>query len=192
MSDKVKSLAITYAAMYIDNEFFCIADAIEAAINNAIQHQQSLIDAKDAEIERLADSERYAWKNAHEINKQMVEQGAEIERLKPLAEIGAKWNINSSLEAWFPYSAEQIQRLTKERDDALKEINRIAEKVGVCGAGKCSADMWADPPRDCSAPDCLDIDKGIEQLNSRLEVQRVNIEALQDDTITGSLSGIVI
>lgn len=50
---------------------------------------------------------------------------AEIERLKSrLASLPADWNTDSSLETWFPYSAEEIERL---RNDVAQLRARVAE-----------------------------------------------------------------
>lgn len=41
-------------------------------------------------------------------------QSAEIERLRPLAKIGERWNADSSLEEWFPYTAEELSSLRQK------------------------------------------------------------------------------
>lgn len=57
--------------------------------------------------------------------KALAAKDAEIAELKSkLASLPADWNTDSSLETWFPYSAEEIERL---RSDVAKLRARVAE-----------------------------------------------------------------
>lgn len=51
---------------------------------------------------------------------------AEIDRLRADAEIGRKWRENSGLAEWFPFSAQELDRLRAERD-ALR--NRLVAEI---------------------------------------------------------------
>ena len=62
---------------------------------------------------------------------------AELAALRADAEIGQRWNRDSSLETWFPYTAEELTRLRAElvaaREDA--ERYRVARAKVWCIVG---------------------------------------------------------
>jgi hypothetical protein len=63
----------------------------------------------------------------------------EVESLRPDAEIGRRWQSNSSLEEWFPITAEEIVRL---RSDSAAKDARIAELDGALR--KCIGHLMRD------------------------------------------------
>ncbi len=75
--------------------------------------------AKDAEIERLRD--RLAVET---LALALVETIARAERAEAEAEIGRKWHADSSLETWFPYTAEELTRLRAELVAARTDAER--------------------------------------------------------------------
>lgn len=57
---------------------------------------------------------------------------AELAALRADAEIGQRWKRDSSLETWFPYTAEELVRLRAERDKLLgcrDELREIAKAI---------------------------------------------------------------
>lgn len=52
----------------------------------------------------------------------MIEAAKELIRL---AEIGAKWESNSSLEEWFPMTAEEIENLRRNYFALLFAVERV-------------------------------------------------------------------
>ena len=52
---------------------------------------------------------------------------ARAERAEADAEIGRKWRADSSLETWFPYTAEELTRLRAELAAALADAERYRE-----------------------------------------------------------------
>ena len=91
--------------------------ATRCAITTAVHIQR---EDDEAEMERLRED--------HE---------AELAALRADAEIGQRWNRDSSLETWFPYTAEELTRLRAElvaaREDA--ERYRVARAKVWCIVG---------------------------------------------------------
>lgn len=70
------------------------------------------------------------------------------------AEIGRRWYADSSLEAWFPITAEEIKRLRTENAALKKTLEAL--KVGTCETAKpaawirfCSDGSYEGPLADC-------------------------------------------
>ncbi|MDP3939784.1 MAG: hypothetical protein Q8R92_16830 [Deltaproteobacteria bacterium] len=53
----------------------------------------------------------------------------ELSELREDAAVGRKWRTNSSLEEWFPLSAEEIVRLRRELADAKERITELINEV---------------------------------------------------------------
>lgn len=47
---------------------------------------------------------------------------------------GAEWRQNSSLERWFPFTAEEMERLKKSMETLLAEAARLRDEVVVLRA----------------------------------------------------------
>lgn len=56
--------------------------SIQIQAAHFIESQRLAIEEKDREVVRLAESERYAWKNTHEIEKDRQAKQEECERLR--------------------------------------------------------------------------------------------------------------
>ena len=82
-----------------------------------------LIEAMKAAFESVADSGMWAWDDA------MRAVLARAERAEVDAEIGRKWHADSSLETWFPYTAEELVRLRAERDALRAEVELWKERA---------------------------------------------------------------
>lgn len=54
---------------------------------------------------------------------------AEMETMRTDAEIGHRWNRDSSLEAWFPYTAEELARLRKEAESLRNQVAALHDAM---------------------------------------------------------------
>jgi len=73
-----------------------------------------------------------------------------------------------TLAEWHEHYAETIERLTKERDDANELIAQKAKQLNAMQGQ--NVELWKEVDS---------LRKDLATANSRIEVQRVNIEALQ-------------
>ena len=82
--------------------------------------------AKDAAAD-LDGGEIYAGIIQSAIDQATAEKDREIERLRELADIGERWRADSSLEKWFPLSAERITDLEAQITELKIERNLLAK-----------------------------------------------------------------
>ena len=100
---------VATASTDADAEFIARAPAMPARIAEL-----------EAENKQLGD--------AYERNTNAAMQlHARAERAEADAEIGRKWRAGSSLETWFPYTAEELTRLRAERVAARADAERYRE-----------------------------------------------------------------
>lgn len=56
----------------------------------------------------------------------------EILELKELSEIGKRWRANSSLEEWFPFTAEELEKLKADRVNLISALKNAVACLKVC------------------------------------------------------------
>lgn len=121
-------------------------------------------------LDRFVQDQWVAWQAAIASSSDaLAAKDAEIERKRLALVDMIKFN-NEHME--------MIRKQAAHIDLLNKEWEEAALLIGVCGAGKCNADMWADPPRDCDAPNCLDLIAGIKKAKEKIEQQAAEIERL--------------
>lgn len=96
-NDKAREIAKKHIELYRTMERG-IGDTVYNAVTEALESQRRTIEEKDGEIDRL----------------------------KPLAAIGEKWQANSDLSEWFPYTALEMVSI---KNDVMEKAAKI-EKLG--------------------------------------------------------------
>lgn len=86
-------------------------------------------DLTDEQIEELRELlSVHNWLKVETVNA-LCDMALRVRGLEQLADIGRQWNENSSLEKWFPFTAEHLDGLKRENAALRLAINTANERA---------------------------------------------------------------
>lgn len=114
-------------------------DSIDGIPTGLGEDEIDRLRAKLAEAERKRDAYRNGMhieeKSKFEALQELDEVRAKLAECERDAEIGRRWNRDSSLEAWFPYTAEELTRMRAELSSVTAERDAIRELMNCYNLG---------------------------------------------------------